>query len=492
MIPTLHGLITLLIGFWVLRRGTPLSLLCIMLIMGIFESSAALVLPMLSSSSIPPPRLMLMFLVIALAPAIFKRVSLLREAAGANASMLVFTFYGLIGAFTLPFLFGGQIDVVPLRPAGLRHLLDAFPLTFSAQNVTTAFYLAGSGLAAIGAYIACRLADDVRPIASACAGIALAHAITGLMGALLIGTPWDTVVAFIRNGSYSQLSQETKSFVRIAGFLAEPSNFARFGVVWLIFSLELWLRRINPVWTGAGAVMLGGVLAISTSSTAYLGLGAYAAILALRFMTFPSYLKADRIVPLGIFALGGAVLALAILILSTDVADAFANMLADMTTEKASSESGRQRYFWAMQGVDAFRVSYGLGIGAGSFRSSSLIMAIVGSMGIIGTVTFVMTCATLFLPRRNTVTDDTRRAISEAAAWAAVVGLIPGMFSQGSPDPGMEFAALSGISLALRRPAIAPLAKAFVRRWGRTTATPDAPFKAPEVPEAVGWRRSAR
>lgn len=492
MIPTLQGLITLLIGFWALRRGTPLLLLCIMLVMGLFESSAAIVLPMLSSSSIPPPRLMLIFLIVALVPEINQRAKLLGEAAGANISFVVFALYGLVSAFTLPFLFAGQINVVPLRPAGLRHLFDTQPLAFSAQNITTAFYLAGSGLAAIAAYIACRISDDVRPIAYACAGVALTQAITGIMGALLIGTPWDLVVAFVRNGSYSQLSQETESFVRIAGFMAEPSNFARFGVVWFIFSVELWLRRINAFWTGAASLALGIVLAVSTSSTAYLGLGAYVAILAVRFMTFPSYLKADRLLPIALFALAGAVLGLTVFLVSTDVADAFTKMLAEMTTEKADSDSGRQRFFWAMQGVDAFLASYGLGIGAGSFRSSSLIMAILGGMGMVGTATFVTICAALFLPRPTTAIDPIRRAISEAAAWAAVAGLVPGMLSQGSPDPGMEFAALTGISLALRRPAIIPLAKSFLRRWGSDATKPPAPVREPEVPATAGWRRSAR
>jgi hypothetical protein len=144
--------------------------------------------------------------------------------------------------------------------------------------------------------------------------------------------------------------------------------------------------------------------------------------------------------------------------------------------------------FWAMQGINAFTFSMGLGIGAGSFRSSSLIMAIIGSMGVIGIVTFVASCAVLFLPRKP-MEDKTRQAISEATAWAAVAGLIPAMVMLGAPDPGMEFAAFAGISLALRRPALEPLgARASKRQAGRAILPP----KAPAIPQSGGWRRSAR
>jgi len=469
--PTLIGLITLAIGLWLLVRGTPLQLLCAMLAMGLFESSAAIILPALSGSSIPPPRLMLAFLVIAALRAVLNRASLLREGVASNAAILIFAAYGVISAFTLPHIFAGQISVVPLRPAGLRHLTDSFPLFFSAQNITTAFYIAGTGITALCAYIATRMASDTSPIVKACVGITLAQAITGLMGVALAGTAWDLVVGAVRNGSYSQLSQETRSFVRIAGFMAEPSSYARFGVVWMIFALELWLRRVSPRWTGFAALLMAGVLVISTSSTAYIGIAAYGAILAMRFATMPSYLKADRVLPMLIWGVLGLAIILALILLSRPVADAFSSMFEQMTVDKASSESGRQRLFWAMQGVDAFIRSSGLGIGAGSFRSSSLIMAIIGSMGVVGTLSFVASCASLFMPRARDA-DPGRRAISEAAAWAAVAGLVPVMVMQGSPDPGMEFAALLGLSLALRRPALAPRMARVRPRWGGSAAVP--------------------
>ncbi|MFA7595144.1 MAG: glycoside hydrolase [Novosphingobium sp.] len=488
MIPTFIGLVTVAIGIWLLLRGTPLQLLCAMLAMGLFEASAAVILTALSGSSIPPPRFALGFLALAVIQQIQTRSSLLREAVGANLAFVTFAAYGLISAFFLPKIFAGQINVVPMRVGGLRHLTDTLPLFFSAQNITTGFYMAGTGLTAVCAYIACRLSDNVSLIVKFCVGIVLVQAVTGIMGAALSGTPWDLVVDFVRNGSYSQVRQATEGYVRISGLMAEPSAYSRLSVPWMILAFELWLRKISPAWTGFAALLLAAVLVLSTSSTAYIGLAGYALLLGARFATLPRYLTADRVVPLAICVMLGVIMMLGLILFYGPAADAFAEMVDQMTVGKSSSDSGQQRMFWAMQGINAFTFSMGLGIGAGSFRSSSLIMAIIGSMGVIGIVTFVASCAVLFLPRKP-MEDKTRQAISEATAWAAVAGLIPAMVMLGAPDPGMEFAAFAGISLALRRPALEPLgARASKRQAGRAILPP----KAPAIPQSGGWRRSAR
>lgn len=489
MIPTVFGLSTLLIGVWVLLRGTPLQMLCAMLAMGLFESSAAFILPALSGSSIPPARFALVFLLLSTLQNIQTRSGLLREAIGANLALVAFALYGFISAFILPNIFAGQINVVPMRAGGLRHLTDTYPLFFSAQNITTAFYMLGTGLTAVCAYIACRLSSDISPIVKVCIGITLFHAITGIMGAVLKGTPWDLVVDFVRNGSYSQLDQATDGYVRISGFQAEPSNYSRFGVTWLILSFELWLRNISPKWTGLSAILMAGVLIMSTSSSAYIGILGYAAVLTARFVTLPSYLKADRLFPIAMGIVIGIILILALVLFYAPAAKAFANMVEQMTVNKSNSSSGQQRMFWAMQGINAFTFSAGLGIGAGSFRSSSLFMAILGSMGVIGVVTFLASCASLFIPAKRQE-DRTRQAISDATAWAAIAGLIPAMVMLGAPDPGMEFAAFAGISLALRKPALAVLGLGRKKRQPPASLPPAA--KGQAIPQPGGWRRSAR
>jgi hypothetical protein len=492
MIPTYFGFIGLLVGIWLLRRGAPLALLCAMLAFGLFEASAAIILPVLGDSSIPPARLMLGFLLLSMVPRLRDRASLLGEAVIANAALIVFCAYGLVGAFLLPRIFAAEIDLVPMRPLGLRSLFDAFPLAFSAQNVTTAVYLVGTGLTAIAAYVAGRLSDDASILVRTGIGIGIVHAVTGILGVALAGTFWDQIVEFIRNGSYAQVTQLAGNFGRINGFMAEPSAYARFGFVWFAFATELWLRHISPRYTGATALLLAAVLVLSLSSTAYVALAGYAGVLAIRFAGFPRYIRADKILLLSFVGVSGLIVVLAVIAFNESLTQQVGSILERLTVNKSESVSGQQRLFWALQGLDAFRVSWGLGVGAGSFRSSSIVTAILGSMGVIGAVSFLLYFVKLFdFPRR--AEDDSaaalRTGIASAAAWTATVSMIPAAIIQNSADPGMEFAALAGLSLALRHPAFAA-SGAKTRQPGKWAT---APAPRPSPPQAArppaGWRR---
>lgn len=483
MTPTLIGIATVLLGIWLTLRRGPMALLCAVLALGLLEGSAAVILSSIGGSSIPPGRVMLGFLVLSCFFQVKDDVGQLRQAISDNAWLVIFCLYGFISAFLLPRIFARQIDVVPLRPAGLRHLLDVFPLHFSPQNITTAVYLIGTGLAALCSYLAVARVRDLRPIVTVAIAITVTHAVLGIMGVALKGTPWDLVVDFFRNGSYAQLNQRTESFIRINGLLPEPSSFAQFGFAWFVLCFELWLRHIRPTATGLAAALMAVVLIFSTSSTAYVGLAGYALVLTCRAATAPPYLSADKLLTIGGAALIGMMIVGLMLVTSSEIAHAFETMFRQMTVEKADSLSGQQRAFWAKQGLDAFSASFGLGVGAGSFRSSSIATAILGGMGVVGIVSFIGYLLKLAWPRRAKHMKDEAIDIADAAGWTAMVTLIPAMVMQASPDPGMDFACLAGVAIALKsRVTSAP--RPLDRRPGAAIAS--------EVPRRAGWRHVSR
>ncbi|KTE19633.1 hypothetical protein ATE67_13340 [Sphingopyxis sp. H050] len=491
MIPTLIGAVTVLVGLWLLFRRSPLDLLCAVMALGVLEGSAALILTAIGSSSIPPGRVMLAFLILSCLHRFKDDAQIVGRAAADNGWLILFCVYGFISAFFLPRIFAGQMDVVPMRSVGLRHLLDAFPLRFTPQNITTGVYLIGTALAALCSYLAVFRAKSLSPIVTAAIWISAVHAVTGVLGVALRGTPWDLVVDFFRNGSYSQLSQATEDFVRMGGLMPEPSNFARFGLAWFILCFELWLRHIRPTATGLTAALMGLVLVASTSSTAYVGLAGYALLIAVRMAFAPAYLRVDKLVIMAFVAIAGVIAFSVILSLMPDAAHAFEKMLRQMTMEKADSASGQQRAFWAKQGIDAFILSYGLGIGAGSFRSSSLLMAILGSMGVVGIVSFLAYVARLLRPVRQPAARPDASGeivdIANSVGWAAVASLIPALAIQPSPDPGMEFACFAGIAIGLKARAVStqlaaiPLVGNFV-----------SPPRAPAAPAPTGWRHVSK
>ena len=104
------------------------------------------------------------------------------------------------------------------------------------------------------------------------------------------------------------------------------------------------------------------------------------------------------------------------------------------------------------------KVSRGLGVGVGSFRSSSIVTAIIGSVGPAGLAVFAGYCLQVFkFGRRSSYAagGDVRVAAGAAAGWTALITLVPAFFTWASADPGLIFAIMAGLSLGWRAHVVA-------------------------------------
>lgn len=462
---TVIGAIQLIVGLALFMFGSLRTLFAFVMVATLLGGSAAIQLTALGGSSIAPAHFALGFLLLrCLLPDEAQGLAYRRdfvEALRANAWLVLFVCYGIIAALLLPRIFAGEIDVTPLR-GQIRarygtlaaRIFATAPLRFSAQNITTAVYMTGTLLMALTAYTVMKQKGSARLLARAAGWLGLIHALTGLASVALRGTPVDAVFAFFRNGSYAQLDHEWNGFVRMNGLWPEASAFAAWAIVWFVFNFEAWLRGIEPRVTGPAALALGAALVLSTSSSAYVGLALFAACTGLRALTCPGLFPRDRLATLALAGLAGLAGVLAIMVLDPALAKATHDLFEHMTLDKADSFSGRQRLFWASQGLEAFMVSHGLGIGPGSFRSSSLLAAILGSLGIVGMAAFILHAVRAFKPQALSTwlrSGEPERDTAVAAAWAMLVGVGVASVSAPSCDPGLNFAILSGAAIALRR-----------------------------------------
>ena len=449
---TFVGLLQLLIGSALLFRSMPTMLLFLMF-SGLFGGSSAVTISALGNSSIPPVQFALLFVYVRILMPRGGYFGLFSEGVKVNFLFLLFTFYGMAVAFAGPRIFAGQINVAPMRFEGARSLFDTVPLEPTSQNLTAAVYLLGALLATLASYVAMRTAGGIEALVKGGVVIAWIHAVTGLVAALTKGTPVEMVFALFRNGSYAQLDQSYQGFNRVDGLFPEASGWAAFGIAWFIFNSECWYRSIWAKHTGIAAMVLGGVLFISTSGTAYVGLGCYLLFFLCRLLVFPQSIEPVRLRQAAMASL--AVLVLVALALATipSLAAQVTGMILHMTVDKGSSSSGQQRLFWAMQGFSAFTVSGGLGIGPGSFRSSSLFMAIFGTMGVIGVLTFAGYLLTIMRPygALGTRRHDAVSAVMGACVATACLILVPAAISSPNSHPGTNFALFAGAALALRR-----------------------------------------
>ncbi|MFC0205270.1 hypothetical protein [Novosphingobium soli] len=460
---TLIGAIQLLLGIGLVVRGSLGALLAFLVLSGVFGGSSAIDLPALGGSSVTPAHFALVFLLLRCMLPGGTAPGAIGSALRAHVWLVAFVAYGVVAALLLPHIFAGEMTVAPLR--GLvrprygteqARVLATEPLRFTVQNLTTAIYMAGTLAAALASHAALRGPGGARLLARTGAAVGVLHALLGIASVVLKDTPANAIFAFLRNGSYAQLDNDWAGFVRMNGLFPEPSAFAAFAVAWFVFNFECWLRAVEPRLTGAAALLLACALAGSASSTAYAGLAICGALGALRLATTPRFVTPDRLAWLALGGLTALAGLCALLLLDPVRAAGLQDLLAHMTLDKGGSFSGRQRLFWAGQGLDAFVVSRGLGIGPGSFRSSSLATAILGSMGVVGSAAFVLHLGRAFAPlalstyRRS---GEPERDTAAAAAWAMLVGIAVASLSAPSCDPGLTFAVLSGGALALRQQA---------------------------------------
>lgn len=450
---TIFGLFTLAVcGVLFFTRG-PLSLLIAVIAFSLMGGSAALILWSLGGASIKPALTAMVVLGLAVVMPGDNRAGRLGSAVRQNIYLVFFALYGLIGAVFLPRIFAGAMEVAPMR-VRLSYLFETFPLAPSSTNITQGFYLFVTMMAAISAYIACHRPDAHRYVVLAGVMVTFIHVYLGISDVLFSGTPYETFLDFFRNATYSQTDQIMGGIARMNGIMPEPSNYAAYGLMWFGFCSELWLRGVRPLLTGSAAFSMLFALIFSLSSTAYVGLGGYSILLIMRFLLIPGAfsLRKALILASGVFVV--AIIVSAMLIAVPGSVDHFANLIQGLTVEKSASSSGQQRFFWAKQGLDAFVVSYGLGIGPGSFMSSSIVTAIIGSTGLIGILCIIAHVLSVLKPwRRSTfrLVLDEKTATGVAAAWAIIVLLIPASVSATTPDPGLLFGLLSGVALGMRR-----------------------------------------
>ncbi|MDB5723771.1 MAG: glycoside hydrolase [Novosphingobium sp.] len=462
MIPTFIGLIQCLVGLIIVARGSLNAAFLFLILSSLFGGSAAIIMPALGNSSIPPVQFALLFLCLRIAMPRGGYAGAIPNAVRSNLPIILFALYGIAAAITAPRIFAGTMNVFPLRFTDARNLFDTVPLRPTSQNISSAVYLVGTMVAAIGAHIACRFRGGANTLVKGAVMVAWIHIVTGVIGSLTRGTAADAVFGLFRNASYAQLDQSYQGFVRINGVFPEASGYATFGLAWFIFNAECWYRGIEARATGRAALGLAAVLFFSTSSTAYIGLAIYAVWFAVRALLVSGRTHMPQLTQAALAAFAAVSLACLAMAVVPHLADSIWAMIRHMTVDKGESQSGKQRLFWAMQGWNAFLHSYGVGIGPGSFRSSSLVTGILGSMGIFGISAILVYLWRVLQPQRASTwggSDDPGLAVGGAAACTVLLILVPAAISEPSADPGMIFALFSGAAIALRP----RLAEQFVR-----------------------------
>jgi hypothetical protein len=441
--------LVVIVGLCLWLMGDVLGSVVALLFFTLFGGGAAF---LIGVTSIQPTSFFLIFLLAHVLLSMFQRTNHVKLGLETNGYLAFLCIYSAIAAMILPKLFFRHMILPPVL-INAHDVYYVAPLGPSRQNLTTAIYLIGTLLASICAAAASADPRSRRTIVTWSVVIAWAHIAFGVFGVIATKVGGTAIIGFFRNAKYAELNEVTQGFVRIDGIFPEPSSYGAYAFVWFVFMVELWLRQIRPSWTGAAAAALLIVLMFCTSTSAYFGMAVYAAVMLVRWVIASGGLRQTKLLILALSGLTAVTAALAAMALAPSIATLASRVLTSVTLHKLDSTSGLQRTFWIKAGLTAFIKSYGLGVGAGSFRSSSLIVAILGSSGVIGAVAFVGHIVKVMRPLRADtylLSRAARDPVGASAAWAACAGLLPAMVSAPTMDPGVLFGVLGGLALGWR------------------------------------------
>ena len=446
------GLVTLIVGFWAFSAG-PIFATYAFALSTLLGAAAAVIITSIGAS-IQPAHLLLGFfsLVVLRQPGALPFL-LTRIRPGAPGFWLLLTWiYGVLAAIFAPRLLVGLVDVNPIGVGAFGMSGSPVPISPSSGNITQSVYFTGD----IVCFLACQTVARTERGFFALANALLAYAVADIVFAGLdfltfaTGTTW--VLGFVRNATYSIYTDTTvEGLKRIIGSFTESSSFAYATLGSFSFSAHLCLSAIRPRLTASIALLSASLLLLSTSSTAYLALPLYLAILYLS-CTAQILLGRASVNMILFVALTPIVLMLiyCAVALTPSVYDGLYNYLDLMLFNKSASQSGIERMQYNVDAIHSFVQSWGLGTGIGSVRASSFALAVLANLGVGGAAFYLAFLSSVLVGGVDRHQPSAVLPVVAAARSAAVSLLIASTISGALIDLGLPFFLLAALASTRR------------------------------------------
>ncbi|MEI4473739.1 hypothetical protein [Frigidibacter sp. MR17.24] len=363
--------------------------------------------------------------------------------------ILCFVVYGLVTAYFYPRVMAGQTQIVPLGNSAFDDTGSTVPLGPVSSNFTQSIYMVASLLVFLLVTSSAATPEGFRTAVIAATAYVTANVLFALLDLATYLTGTQAMLEFMRNARYALHTEaDVEGMKRIVGSFTEASSFARSSLGSLGFIGTLWLCGRRPLLTGTLTVLTFVLALLSTSSTA---LAVMPVMLVILYLTAIGRSGTSR------RARASAVVAVTLPLISIAVVLGIAahpvlsqvvmGYLDTIVLSKGSTDSGIERGSWNTSALQNFLDSGGIGVGLGTVRTSSLAMALLGGLGVIGTLFYAVFMGLTLLrnpgPRGSFVTD------ARLAARNACLGLTAGDLLIGSSvDQGLFFFAIAGIAAA--------------------------------------------
>ncbi|MBS0558661.1 MAG: hypothetical protein JSR21_01260 [Proteobacteria bacterium] len=402
----------------------PVRLLQLALLAAVFEAAAALIFGGFGLQPAMVPGLLFLLYVI-LQYALGMRYPGEGQALRSLLPLVALMAYALLSIWLLPTAFAGQIMVWPQK---IDPITPSYvPLAFSAGNITQTLYLLidVAFTIAVAVFMSRAALRYERIIRAYLIGGYVVVALTFWQFANRVaGVPFPYEV-LQSNPGWAIVEQAMGSVPRVQGPFSEPAALASY-LAGLTFCC-LWLctrgyRTLRPdllLALGMAAMML------STSTT-----GIAILVAGLPMVVVFGTAGGDRRVIgrlarlFGMLILGGMLVLVPVLVMKPGLI-ASVQEVVDSTLTKQDSESYKDRSGLDEAALGTLSQTYGLGVGWGSFRASSLVPGLAANGGVFG-----LAMALLLLLRVSALIRGARRLCVDHGGQILMDGFAAAMCGQ--------------------------------------------------------------
>jgi hypothetical protein len=385
----------------------------------------------------------------------------------APAVIAVLVLYVVAGSIILPRLFAGEISVFVPSMGRIAEV----PLMPVSGNITQSCYFAADALLffAVAMLLLRPTYFGVLKVAMFCfATVHVGLCLVDLAGKAATG---GDILSFLRTAGYSMLTEvQAEGFWRIVGGYPEASISAAATATALAFTFSYW-RSTGHGGALALTIILSLLLILSTSTTGYV----VALALAIGFLADvlrcagQGRLRVRDVWVLAMVVAGVAAM-LALAVADENALGPLTRLLQGSLFEKASSSSAAERLYWNYKSLMAFVDTSGLGIGLGSSRASSLVVAVLSQLGLFGALALAALSWEILKPLAREFPPHLIEvgATCRGLRAAGFASLVSELVSGGNADPGLLFFIAIAALIAARKLALEPVQRSTSRDllWG--------------------------
>lgn len=449
------GVFTLVVGLTCMMAGYRATFIAFSM-MTVFGGAAAF---LIGAAGIQPGHLFVAFLVLTTLSyrdkmAMAVEASAFPKPAFWLACLIV---YGILAGYFAPRLLARTMDIIPLGSSEYPETLGAVPLGPVSSNFTQAVYLIADLVTFVMVVALGSTASGFRAVCVGVMCFVVANISFGIIDLVSFGTPVQDLLVYIRNAPYAFHDEDIVAGVkRVVGSWPEASTFAGVSLGAIGFTGTMWIcerhSRINLV-----LFLMSSILVVrSTSSTGLFGLPVCLALLYVACLLRcggPSGTRTSAAVV--IFAPPAMIIIGMAIVMHEALFRQIYNYFDLLVFSKGTTSSGVERGMWNRYGIANFIDSYGLGVGLGTSRTSSFIVALLSNVGVPGALFFLLFfLSSIAMPRgqQRTFEADVRLA----ARVGCVCLLVGAAVSASTVDLGLLFFMMAGLASAVPVEARAP------------------------------------